>query len=179
MGILADLTPYNKVSVEQLESTGGLILSGGPRSVGREDSPKLPNFIEDILVSRSLPVLGICYGHQLLAHFCGGKLTRSHKEEYGKTTVQLHQNYISDKFIDSSKSEAGLIVVARAIAVAPTPAAIPIVIPIPTFDNPAKVDSKFLDFFSASSMPLSKLFAIIFHQANGQDCPLSLHVHVK
>ena len=70
-----------------------------------DDSPKLPGFIEDILVSRSLPVLGICYGHQLLAHFCGGKLTRSHKEEYGKTTVQLHQDYISDNFMDSSKSE--------------------------------------------------------------------------
>ncbi len=56
-----------------------LILSGGPASVGEADAPALdPGFLE-----LGVPVLGICYGMQLLAQKLGGKLARSHTREYG------------------------------------------------------------------------------------------------
>ncbi|MEM7113823.1 MAG: glutamine-hydrolyzing GMP synthase [Chloroflexota bacterium] len=57
----------------------GIILSGGPNSVYDDNAPTLPDYV---LASR-LPVLGICYGMQLLAHRLGGKVAGSSHREYG------------------------------------------------------------------------------------------------
>jgi len=63
----------------------GLILSGGPLSVLSEDSPKL-----DLrLVELGVPILGICFGHQLLAHAFGGKVEALGSGEYGTTYVYV------------------------------------------------------------------------------------------
>jgi GMP synthase (glutamine-hydrolysing) len=64
----------------------GFILSGGPSSVYEPDAPQAAAYIYE---SR-LPVLGICYGMQLLAHQLGGKVARGVKREYGLAV--LHQN---------------------------------------------------------------------------------------
>ncbi len=56
-----------------------VILSGGPASVGEKDAPRLDMGILDI----GVPILGICYGMQLLAHSLGGKLAQSQTREYG------------------------------------------------------------------------------------------------
>jgi GMP synthase (glutamine-hydrolysing) len=58
----------------------GLILSGGPASVYAKDAP-LP---DRAIFSLGLPILGICYGNQILAHFLGGKVEPGQKREYGK-----------------------------------------------------------------------------------------------
>jgi GMP synthase (glutamine-hydrolysing) len=63
----------------------GLILSGGPQSVYREGAPKLDPKILDI----GLPILGICYGHQLLAYMHGGVVKPSERGEYGVTYVTV------------------------------------------------------------------------------------------
>ncbi|MHB8520778.1 MAG: glutamine-hydrolyzing GMP synthase [Limisphaerales bacterium] len=63
----------------------GLILSGGPASVYAKDAP-LPD--QDIF-KLGLPVLGICYGIQLLAHYLGGKVEPGHKREYGKGRLTI------------------------------------------------------------------------------------------
>jgi len=63
----------------------GLILSGGPSSVYAKDAP-LP---DKAIFSLGVPVLGICYGLQLLAHFLGGKVEPGQKREYGKGTLTL------------------------------------------------------------------------------------------
>jgi GMP synthase (glutamine-hydrolysing) len=61
----------------------GLILSGGPASVY---SPKAP-FPDRAIFDLGLPILGICYGVQLMAHLLGGKVARGTKREYGKGTL--------------------------------------------------------------------------------------------
>ncbi len=63
----------------------GIILSGGPSSVYTADAP-LPD--KDIF-KLGVPVLGICYGVQLLAHFLGGKVEKGLKREYGKGTLKV------------------------------------------------------------------------------------------
>jgi len=64
----------------------GLILSGGPSSVYAADAP-LP---DKGIFKLGVPVLGICYGVQLLAHYLGGKVEKGTKREYGKGTLSVH-----------------------------------------------------------------------------------------
>ena len=64
----------------------GVVLSGGPASVYEPGAPQVPSWV----LERGLPVLGICYGMQALAHQMGGKVTPGLKQEYGSAT--LHQN---------------------------------------------------------------------------------------
>lgn len=66
----------------------GFILSGGPASVCDEEAPLAPAYVYE---SR-LPVLGICYGMQVIAHQLGGKVTPGTKREYGLAI--LHQNSV-------------------------------------------------------------------------------------
>ena len=63
----------------------GLILSGGPSSVYAADAP-LP---DPAIFKLGIPILGICYGAQLLGHFLGGKVERGQKREYGKGTLTV------------------------------------------------------------------------------------------
>ena len=63
----------------------GLILSGGPASVYAEDAYRMDAAILDL----DIPILGICYGHQLLADLAGGEVTNTGDAEYGNTTMDL------------------------------------------------------------------------------------------
>ncbi len=63
----------------------GLILSGGPSSVYANDAP-LP---DKAIFKLGVPVLGICYGVQILAQFLGGKVEKGQKREYGKGTLNI------------------------------------------------------------------------------------------
>src|SRR6516162_7416010 len=63
----------------------GLILSGGPSSVYAKDAP-LP---DPAIFELGIPVLGICFGIQLLAHFLGGRVEPGQKREYGKGTLRI------------------------------------------------------------------------------------------
>ena len=67
----------------------GIILSGGPSSVYAKDAP-LP---DKRIFALGIPVLGICYGVQLLAQFLGGKVEKGLKREYGKGTLRVTDNY--------------------------------------------------------------------------------------
>ena len=66
----------------------GVILSGGPASVYEPDAPMAPMWIYE----RHLPILGICYGLQVLAHQLGGKVVPGSRREYGHAV--LHQNAV-------------------------------------------------------------------------------------
>jgi GMP synthase (glutamine-hydrolysing) len=63
----------------------GFILSGGPSSVYEADAPTLPAYVLD----SELPVLGICYGMQLLAHNLGGQVAATQRREYGPALLQV------------------------------------------------------------------------------------------
>ena len=63
----------------------GIVLSGGPRSVLEEGAPGLDRGVLDL----GIPVLGICYGFQLLARDLGGRVTPSSRREYGEATLAV------------------------------------------------------------------------------------------
>jgi GMP synthase (glutamine-hydrolysing) len=84
--VYSQILPYN-TTVEQLRalSPKGIILSGGPASVYAAGAP-MP---DARLFELGVPVLGICYGLQLLAHFFGGKVEPGNRREYGKGTLTV------------------------------------------------------------------------------------------
>ena len=61
----------------------GIIFSGGPASVHKSRTPK----INQKIFSLNIPILGICYGMQLIVHQLGGKVEISNKREFGKTLI--------------------------------------------------------------------------------------------
>ncbi len=81
--IIAHDTPWEKVAPL---NPRGVILSGGPASVYEPGAPLAPDWVFD----QHLPVLGICYGMQALAHQLGGSVVASPKREYGHAV--LHRN---------------------------------------------------------------------------------------
>lgn len=66
-------------------SIRGIILSGGPSSVYLKNAPLLSKQILEL----NLPILGICYGHQLLSHTLKGTVSKGKTHEYGKTKIRL------------------------------------------------------------------------------------------
>ena len=83
--VYSEIVPYH-ASIERIIRLRprGLILSGGPRSVYDTNAPKL----DKRLLELGIPVLGICYGHQLIAHTLGGKVDRG-VGEYGKAMLRI------------------------------------------------------------------------------------------
>jgi len=78
------------VSVEELapHNITAIILSGGPNSVYEEGAPHVSQEIWDMIKEREIPILGICYGMQELAHVFGGKVAPGQEREYGKAMVK-------------------------------------------------------------------------------------------
>lgn len=70
---------------EEKDFITGVILSGGPESVYEENSPA----VEKELFFAGLPVLGICYGMQLIAHLNGGSVERAETKEFGKASLEI------------------------------------------------------------------------------------------
>ncbi|MDN5298251.1 MAG: hypothetical protein PWP51_804, partial [Clostridiales bacterium] len=66
----------------------GVIFTGGPNSVYAENAPHLDKEIFEL----GLPILGICYGMQLMAQTLGGKVSRATQQEYGKIKLNIHNN---------------------------------------------------------------------------------------
>ena len=67
------------------KATEGIILSGGPASVYEREAPSLPRE----LLGWGVPILGVCYGEQLLVHAAGGKVQQTQAREYGRAEVSL------------------------------------------------------------------------------------------
>ncbi len=83
-GIYADVKPCSTPSSD-LAGYKGIVISGGPSSVYDENSPTIDPHILDL----GMPVLGICYGHQLLARILGGTVTRGKVAEYGLSRLSV------------------------------------------------------------------------------------------
>jgi len=84
--VYSELLPYN-TPLEELKKkeVKGIILSGGPASVYEGDAPKLDPRIWD----SGIPILGICYGMQLMAKELGGEVKGEKKREYGKAPLNI------------------------------------------------------------------------------------------
>ncbi|MHB2150081.1 glutamine-hydrolyzing GMP synthase [Calditrichota bacterium LG25] len=85
-GVYCEIHPYNvdKTFLKD-KNIKGLIFSGGPSSVYEKDAPK----IESQLLELGLPVLGICYGLQLITYLAGGEVSGAEKKEYGLAELKL------------------------------------------------------------------------------------------
>lgn len=88
LNIYCEIKPFS-TPLEDIKSYNakGVILSGGPSSVSFEDSPKLDSEILDL----GLPVLGICYGQQILVQTLGGKVETDEHREFGRTIITVNE----------------------------------------------------------------------------------------
>lgn len=76
----------------------GIIFTGGPNSVYLEESPHIDKAIFDM----GIPILGICYGSQLMAYELGGQVATAPVSEYGKTEVEVEQTSVLFKNVSST-----------------------------------------------------------------------------
>ena len=84
--VYSEIVPFD-ISLEKIKEKNpkGIIFTGGPASVLGEDSPKCVDGIFDL----GIPVLGICYGMQLMTYTLGGSVAKANKREYGTTNVEI------------------------------------------------------------------------------------------
>jgi GMP synthase (glutamine-hydrolysing) len=86
LGVYSELVPYN-ISFEKLQALKpkGIVFSGGPASVYADKAPACDPRVYEL----GVPMLGICYGMQLMAHQLGGKVEPSQSREYGKAVIEF------------------------------------------------------------------------------------------
>jgi len=84
LNVYCEIHPYNKIP-DLTPDIKGVILSGSPHSV-REENPPKPDLSA---IKGQLPLLGVCYGAQFLAHFYGGEVGKSNSREYGRAHLEI------------------------------------------------------------------------------------------
>ncbi len=89
LGVHAVVADINR-SAADFQGARGIIISGGPASVVEPTSPQVDQAIYDL----GLPILGICYGHQLLAKDLGGRVSPGVTKEYGHSSVHTEESPI-------------------------------------------------------------------------------------
>ncbi|NGM85533.1 glutamine-hydrolyzing GMP synthase [Paenibacillus sp. 7124] len=101
LGVYSELLPYN-TPVDRIKelSPKGIVFSGGPMSVYAEDAPHVDPAIYDL----GLPIFGICYGMQLMAHQLSGKVERASKREYGKADLTFEAGATLVKGLEGSQT---------------------------------------------------------------------------
>lgn len=88
-GFYAELLPFNtKIDEIKAKSPKGIILSGGPASVYANDA----YFCNEGVYELGLPILGICYGMQLIAHHFGGSVRAANEKEFGKAKLSVTES---------------------------------------------------------------------------------------
>ena len=89
--VYCEVYPHT-LSLEKIREMNpkGIIFTGGPNSVYKEESPRCPKEIFEL----GIPVLGICYGSQLMAHVLGGSVATAPVSEFGKTEVDVETSDI-------------------------------------------------------------------------------------
>jgi GMP synthase (glutamine-hydrolysing) len=99
LNVYCEIHPYFHIPALD-ETVKGVILSGSPFSVHQEGAP-----MPDLMQFRGkFPLLGVCYGAQLLVHQAGGKVVRSQIREYGRAYMHSTQvNVLTDKIPDASQ----------------------------------------------------------------------------
>ena len=84
--VYSEIVPHTVTAAEiAAKRPSGIVLSGGPSSVYEEGAPQLDEAIFDL----GVPVLGICYGFQVMATALGGEVANTGQREYGSTAVRI------------------------------------------------------------------------------------------
>ena len=89
--VYCEIIPYSTdIEVIKAKNPKGIIFTGGPNSAYLEDSPSISKEIFEI----GVPILGICYGHQIMSHVLGGVVRKGNttEKEYGKTAITYQQS---------------------------------------------------------------------------------------
>jgi len=100
-GVYCEIVPYT-YSIDKIREKDpkGIIFTGGPNSVYEEGAPKIDKKIFEL----KIPILGICYGHQLMTYTLGGEVKSANTREYGKTNIILNKTSPIFKGIDNNNS---------------------------------------------------------------------------
>ncbi|MGB2697827.1 MAG: glutamine-hydrolyzing GMP synthase [Candidatus Zixiibacteriota bacterium] len=98
--VFCKILPFNsEIDTDDRKNLKGIVLSGGPSSVFDENAPLLDKKILEL----NVPILGICYGLQIIAHILSGKVEKSEKREYGRATIDIQDS--SDLFKGLGKKQ--------------------------------------------------------------------------
>jgi GMP synthase (glutamine-hydrolysing) len=99
--VYCEIIPYT-YTIEKIKAKDpkAIIFTGGPNSVYGEGAPRAHSEIFEL----GVPVLGICYGHQLITHTLGGKVESAEIREYGKTEVEITGDYKLFEGIEGKKT---------------------------------------------------------------------------
>lgn len=98
MNVYTEIIPYDKKIPKFNHEIKGIILSGGPNSVYDESAP----YLREEILKLNVPILGICYGMQLLMQEEKGVVSPSNKREYGKSKIKIIKN---SKLTENIKEE--------------------------------------------------------------------------
>ena len=95
LGVFSEIVSHKKIKIIQItnENIAGIILSGGPLNVYENDKFKFDKKI----LKLGVPILGICFGHQILSKLLGGKVKKSKHREFGLATINKVSNSILTK----------------------------------------------------------------------------------
>lgn len=117
-GVYCEIVPYHE-SIESVKAKNpsGLILSGGPSSVYDKDAYK----VDSAIFEMGLPILGICYGMQLIAHQFGGEVMRADHHEYGKAKLEFDDAHGSVSAIFANLSPNSIVWMSHADQVTKLP----------------------------------------------------------
>ena len=100
-GVFSEIISHKKINLSKIikENIAGIILSGGPFNVYENDKFKFDNKV----LRLGVPVLGICFGHQILSKELGGRVKKSKHREFGLATITkvsdsvLTKNFFNNK----------------------------------------------------------------------------------
>jgi GMP synthase (glutamine-hydrolysing) len=98
--VYSEIVPFT-IGIEKIKEKNpkGIIFTGGPASVYEENAPKCDPEIFNL----GIPILGICYGMQLMTHILGGKVQRADKREYGTINVKIdNTSKLFSGFLDTN-----------------------------------------------------------------------------
>ena len=108
LNVYCEILPYD-VDIKRIQTFSpiSIILSGGPNSVYENETPKAP----DAIFKMGLPILGICYGMQVMTSQLGGKVENSDKREFGYAEIraQGHSSLLKDIQDKTNKDGHGLL----------------------------------------------------------------------
>ena len=91
---------FNKL--KYIENIKGIVLSGGPSSISEIKAPKIKNY----QLLENIPILAICYGHQLMTKKFGGKVKFTNKKEFGRAEIYLKSNSLLTKGFFKNKKNS-------------------------------------------------------------------------